>query len=490
MSTTGDLPGLPGDELDGDHDAVFDELARRAGAALRRPAPEDGVQVIAARQRRQQALKASVVGGIAVATLIGALVVVANRDDPDSLPPVDSSPPTSPATTTPAPTPTAVLPAESLPATLPATTGPTPTAIASIPVDSRPATIPTPPAAVKSLWVELEPGATVPLPPAPIAAHNESALVWTGTELIVWGGIVDVQPCCPYSHEGAAFDPATGTWRQIASPPDGVGSGVVVWTGTEMLVASYGTTTDTAGAAYDPATDTWRSIANPPAPATSGLWIGDEAVFVVGDPNVGSQGFAYDPATDEWRRLADGPWNGGFGATVWTGTTIITVADVDTFGGVHLAAYDPATDTWRILDPLDSGEQPVVIPGRGGAAATVAFLPIASGTPVELLDDRGNAIGELAGRPAELAGICETNPDHTACVFGNRGHAVSVGDEVLFFDRGDGWAFDQETQTWRSFPLDGREPTWDGTVVVAAGDLLFAWGAGRDGLVYRAATPG
>ncbi len=72
MST--EIPGLPESELDGDDDAVFDELARRAGAALRRPAPEDGVRAIADRHRRQQALKAIVVGGVAVAALIGALV--------------------------------------------------------------------------------------------------------------------------------------------------------------------------------------------------------------------------------------------------------------------------------------------------------------------------------------------------------------------------------------------------------------------------------
>ena len=103
MSTIPDLPGLPESELSNDDDAVFDDLARRAGAALRRPAPEDGVRVIAHRRRRQQALKASVVGGVAVATLIGALVVVSNRDDRDGLRPVDSPPATLPTTTLPAP---------------------------------------------------------------------------------------------------------------------------------------------------------------------------------------------------------------------------------------------------------------------------------------------------------------------------------------------------------------------------------------------------
>ena len=68
--------------------------------------------------------------------------------------------------------------------------------------------------------------------------------------------------------------------------------------------------------------------------------------------------------------------------------------------------------------------------------------------------------------------------------------ATSVGGEVLFWYSDNGWAFDPDTQTWRLLPLDGRQPAWDGTEVVAAGDLLFAWGADRDGLVYRAATPG
>jgi hypothetical protein len=114
MSTTGDLPGLPGNELDGDDDEAFDELARRAGAALRRPAPEDGMRAIAARQRRQQALKAAVVGGAAVAALIGALVIVSNRDDSDSVPAVDSSPTSVPASTTPSPS---SNPVDSSPAT-------------------------------------------------------------------------------------------------------------------------------------------------------------------------------------------------------------------------------------------------------------------------------------------------------------------------------------------------------------------------------------
>ncbi len=108
----------------------------------------------------------------------------------------------------------------------------------------------------------------------------------------------------------------------------------------------------------------------------------------------------------------------------------------------------------------------------------MAILPPDSGTPGFLLDDRGNAIGELAGRPAELAGRCETNPEETVCMLTTQ-DAVLVGGEVLYSNVGGSWAFDLEAQTWRATP---------GYSGVAAGDLLFDWAAG-DGLVYRAATP-
>jgi hypothetical protein len=93
MSTTPDVPGLASNA---DDDELFDDLARRAGAALRRPAPENGVRAIAQRRRHQQARKAAVAGGFAMAALIGALLVVSTRDDPAGSSSVDTSP--APAT--------------------------------------------------------------------------------------------------------------------------------------------------------------------------------------------------------------------------------------------------------------------------------------------------------------------------------------------------------------------------------------------------------
>ena len=106
-----------------DDDEVFDELARRAGAALRRPAPEDGMSVIVA----PAATPASTQGdrcrrgwvGNADRRCVGRLQSRRRRQ----LAPVDSSPATLPATTVDAVPDT--LPAttvEPVPETLPATT--------------------------------------------------------------------------------------------------------------------------------------------------------------------------------------------------------------------------------------------------------------------------------------------------------------------------------------------------------------------------------
>ena len=90
MSTTPETPERP--ESDVIRDIVsFDELAARAGAALRRPAPADGVDQIAELRRHQRVVRASIAGGVAVALLIGGWVVAA-RDDGEGLQPADSTP--------------------------------------------------------------------------------------------------------------------------------------------------------------------------------------------------------------------------------------------------------------------------------------------------------------------------------------------------------------------------------------------------------------
>jgi hypothetical protein len=222
------------------------------------------------------------------------------------------------------------------------------------------------------------------LPPNPVVDRfATAATAWTGRELLVWGGMGRDRLV---HADGAAFDPAAGRWRPLPPAPQaqllehpGVGD---VWTGRELLVWGGMTPVDPAraggpmrpgdGLAYDPARRGWRRLAPPPRslPASAGpaLWTGRELLVVgaEGGQQVaggGLTGAAYDPVADRWRVLPASPRLGGgklLGRTVlWAGTRLLvwtfwtspggpppTSPDPD---GVALWAYDPAAGRWSTL---------------------------------------------------------------------------------------------------------------------------------------------
>ena len=131
-----------------------------------------------------------------------------------------------------------------------------------------------------------------PLPEAPIAPRGENGSVWTGEELIVWGGLATDDEAIAFqpAADGAAFDPVTTTWRTLADGPlEGRVAPTMVWTGSEVVVLG-GLDADLAPArevaAYDPAADRWREL--PPMPdglagTVSAAWTGDELLIVAPD---------------------------------------------------------------------------------------------------------------------------------------------------------------------------------------------------------------
>jgi Galactose oxidase, central domain len=224
------------------------------------------------------------------------------------------------------------------------------------------------------------------LPPDPVVDRlATAATAWSDRELLVWGGATRDRRV---HADGAAFDPATGRWRPLPPAPqaqqlDRRGAGAV-WTGRELLV--WGGTTPVGGdradgsmrpgdgLAYDPARGAWRRLRPPPRslPASAGpaLWTGRELLVVDasgGRPVAGGGigGAAYDPVADRWRQLAPSPRLGGGQllerTVLWAGTRLLvwsfwtsrggpapTSADPD---GVELWAYDPGGDRWTAAGP-------------------------------------------------------------------------------------------------------------------------------------------
>lgn len=216
------------------------------------------------------------------------------------------------------------------------------------------------------------PGSLTALPSEgfPLEAREDSSAVWTGTEMIVWGG----WPTDAADAGGAAYDPSTGTWRSLpAAPIDQAYGHEAVWTGSEVIIWGGNTTRGftNQGAVYNPATDTWRTIAESPlAPrqAHSAVWTGSEMIIVGGygpTPEALTTVAAYNPDEDSWRTLAEAPILGGlveFGegqTAIWTGSHVLVYGadELALFGEATPAAiaasYDPTDDSWTTLtDPL------------------------------------------------------------------------------------------------------------------------------------------
>jgi hypothetical protein len=179
--------------------------------------------------------------------------------------------------------------------------------------------------------------------------------------MLVWGGSTGE---AMYG-DGAAYAPATDTWRALAmtgAPLPRV-EHAVVWTGQEMLVIAgvQDERSFTGGGRYDPATDTWRPLAAAPfligSRAAGLVWTGKEAVLFGGinGSRVLRQGGRYDPVTDTWRplSLAGAPSARGHPGMAWTGTAVAVFGGSlgihDGPGADGGALYDPATDIWTAL---------------------------------------------------------------------------------------------------------------------------------------------
>jgi hypothetical protein len=188
------------------------------------------------------------------------------------------------------------------------------------------------------------------LDPGPLLPRDGYSVVWTGDEMIVWGGRVPESE--PVYADGAAYDPAAQSWRVLAPAPiAGRDDHVAVWTGDEMIVwgAAGGAPN---GAAYDPSTDTWRPIAPSPLDSLTvyaGVWIGDE-MFVYGNTPDGAFAAAYDPVTDTWRPILTRSLrstNSVVPIVLWTGEVVVVLDRVPGVQDLPFGLYDPESNSWR-----------------------------------------------------------------------------------------------------------------------------------------------
>ena len=306
------------------------------------------------------------------------------------------------------------------------------------------------------------------LPPAPVADDLGDQLnyagVWTGEELVVWGGP---------EGEGAAYDPTTDSWRTIASSPLAPRRGFhAAWTGSAMIVqgglaGELGTANGPGGgselgdgAAYDPASDSWRMIASGPVGEQgAGVYCGGHLVVlddVTDDQAPGSTAHRYDPEADTWSDLSSSPVE-FVDAAACAGTQVVAVGTGTNRQGAAAARLDVGSGVWVPFDPP---------PTSGPIEPVLVSTAAPSSTPNGV-----NASVLLIGSPMAMDG---------------------AGDVLVA-------SLDTRLGTWTTLPPSGLSARSD-PAAVWADDELLVWGGAastgfttepvNDGARYRSGSSG
>lgn len=176
------------------------------------------------------------------------------------------------------------------------------------------------------------------LPPAPIAPRLGHRTVATADRMLVWSGSNEADEGGRYLADGAVYRVDTNSWAAMAPAPARLGArdtAAGVWTGEELLVwGGYGRSDQCTpclhadGAAYDVATDTWAPIAGSPLSGRGGhraVWTGRDMVVWGGfDTEMRSDGARYRRSSDTWATVVAGPLAGRqHHAMVWTGRQVL-----------------------------------------------------------------------------------------------------------------------------------------------------------------------
>jgi N-acetylneuraminic acid mutarotase len=202
----------------------------------------------------------------------------------------------------------------------------------------------------------------------PPDARWDHTAVWTGSEMVVWGGINSIR-----LNTGGRYNPSTDSWAatSLVNAPTGRNLHAAVWTGSEMIVWGGEPILNTGGR-YNPITDSWTATSTANAPAAreahTAVWTGSEMIVWGGVNNAVwmNSGGRYNPGTDSWTatNTTNAPSARWDHAAVWTGSEMMIWGGTDQTNYLNTGGrYSPTTNSWM---PTGLANAP---PGRVGHTA-------------------------------------------------------------------------------------------------------------------------
>lgn len=129
--------------------------------------------------------------------------------------------------------------------------------------------------------------------PRPSRLVNSASMTWTGREVLVVGG-GDYTRVGNYMYaDGIAYNPATNRWRRLPAMEFARSFHAAVWTGSRLLVwggvtpgATGGYATASHGVVYDPARNSWSALPKSPLRGRMeplAVWTGTTMIVWGGD---------------------------------------------------------------------------------------------------------------------------------------------------------------------------------------------------------------
>jgi hypothetical protein len=341
--------------------------------------------------------------------------------------------------------------------------------------------------------------------------------VWTGQQMLVWGGSSGTQNQ-DYRSDGAAYDPAANSWSLLpAAPLSGRTAMAAVWTGHDMFI--WGGFTDDSrgsfhadgdGALYNPSTHQWREL--PPAPLSprvnaTAVWTGSEVVVIGGEPAVESirggantDAAAYDPATNTWRPLPPPPTGhsrtiksivaiaAGHSVYAWLAWDHLSLhapvggsrSSGETLGR-DLDRYDTSTGRWTqvhakgdvptgVNSPVWTGSEIIMPP----AFQCPLSCPAQFGTFGWRFNPRTNTWTDIARGPGDAFHSQSAWTGHALLVFNNTS-SISGGHTTPIHP-GDMEVWAPNTNLWTALPRAPYSGDPQNTSAVWTGDRLLMWG--------------
>jgi N-acetylneuraminic acid mutarotase len=194
--------------------------------------------------------------------------------------------------------------------------------------------------------------------------------VWTGNEMIVWGGFAPVS----FFNTGGRYNPTTNSWTttNITNAPIGRWFHTAVWTGNRMVVwgGSYDDGSNTlylnSGGMYDPSADTWVPTSSTNVPTSRdehvAVWTGDEMIvwggyFYDGSDHYLNTGGRFDPETNSWAATTttNAPSARSVPKAIWTGNEMIAWGGYGDAGYINTGGrFNPSANSWTAISATNA----------------------------------------------------------------------------------------------------------------------------------------